>query len=62
MLRFFPGLAGAAAAFVVIKVVAPIANVVLWLEIVIYAAVFLVVAVTADRAMARYGRNRDRRG
>ena len=56
------GLAGAAAAFVVIKVVAPIESVVLWLEIVIYAAVFLVVAIAADRAMARYGRNGDRRG
>ena len=62
MLRFLPGLAGAAGAFAVIKVIAPIASVVLWLEIVIYAAVYLVVSVAADRAMVRYGRNRDRGG
>ena len=58
MLRHVPGIAGAAGALVVLKLIAPIESVSLWLEIVIYAAVYVAVAVAVDGAMARYGRNR----
>ncbi len=56
MLRFLPGLAGAACAFVALKLTAPIEIIALWLEVLIYAAVYVAVAFAADRAMARYGR------
>ena len=56
MLRFVPGVAGAACAFIALKLVAPFESVTLWLEIVVYAVVFVVAALAVDRAMARYGR------
>lgn len=58
MLRFLPGIAGAACALVILKLLAPIESVTLWLEIVIYAAVYVAVTVAVDRAMSGYGRNR----
>ena len=58
MLRFFPGIAGAAGAFAALKLVASISSLVLWLEIVIYGAVYVALAIVVDRAMARYGRRR----
>ena len=58
MLRFLPGIAGAAGAFVVLKPILPLESVPLYLEFMIYAAVYVAVTVAVDRAMARYGRNR----
>ena len=62
MVRFVPGVAAAAAALVALKLTAPIDSVALWLEVVIYAAVYLAAVVAVDRAMARYGRHRERVG
>ena len=58
MLRFLPGIAGAASAFVVLKLIAPIESIALGLEIVIFAAVYVAVTAAIDGSMARYGRNR----
>ena len=58
MLRFLPGIAGAAGAFVILKLIIPIESAELWLEVVVYAVAYMAVTVAVDRAMARYGRNR----
>ena len=58
MLRFLPGVAGAAAAFVAFKLLVPLAGASLWLEILVYAAAYIAVTVAIDRAMVGYGRNR----
>ncbi len=67
MIQFFPAISGAACAFIALKLVAPlegvahklvgpVEGVTLWLEIVIYAVVFVAVTLAIDRAMSRYGR------
>ena len=58
MLRFLPGIAGAAGAFIVLKLITPIESVALWLEVLIFAVAYVAIAVVVDGAMARYGRNR----
>ncbi len=58
MLRFLPGVAGAAGAFIALKLITLIDIVTLWPEVVIYGAAYLTVTIAADRAMVRYGRNR----
>ena len=58
MLRFLPGAAGAAGAFIVFKLIARLEFAALWIEVLIYAAVYIAVTVAVDRAMVGYGRNR----
>ena len=56
MLRFLPGIIGAACAFVALKILVILEIITLWLEVGIYAVVFIVVSLAVDRAMSRYGR------
>ena len=56
MLRFIPGVCGAACSYIALKLLAPMPDIALWLEILIYAVVFVAVAYTVDRAMSSYGR------
>ena len=56
MLRFLPGVSGAACAFVALKLIAFMEIIPLWLEIGIYAVVFIAVSLAVDQAMSRYGR------
>ncbi len=58
MFRFLPGVAGAIGAFVAFKLLVPLAGASLWVEILIFAAVYIAVTVAIDRAMVGYGRNR----
>lgn len=59
MLRFLPSTAGAAGAFVVLKLVVPLfERAPFWLEALIYAAVFFAITIALDKAMVGYGRNR----
>jgi hypothetical protein len=61
MSRFLPGIAGAAGAFIALKLISlgDIAD--LGLQIVIYVAAYVVVTVAADRAMVRYGQRHEPR-
>ncbi len=60
MLRFVPGVLGAAAAFIVHKLLTLAGEINLGLQIVIFAAAYIVATVAADRAMKRYGIGRER--
>ena len=55
LIKYFPGLAGAVVAFVVLKLVAFLTLESIALEFIIFAGVYLVVAVLLEQAMTRYG-------
>jgi len=52
-IKFVPGFIAAIVAFIVLKLVALVGS--LWLQIVVFCGVYLIVAVFAEIAMARYG-------
>ena len=54
MIRFLPGLAAAVAAFGGLKLAGWLGSA-LWLELVVFLATWMVVAVVVDRGMRRYG-------
>ena len=56
MLRFLPGLAGAAGAFIALKLIAPIISTSLLVEVIVFAVIYVVITLLIDRAMSRYGR------
>ncbi|MCI0516984.1 MAG: hypothetical protein L0Y45_04035 [Woeseiaceae bacterium] len=55
MIRFVPGLAGAALAYVALVLIRWIDNG--WVHAALFFAVYLFVAVAVDKAMTGYGRN-----
>lgn len=54
MLRFVPGLLGAIAAFVVLKLLSWVGS--LSLELLVFLGTYAAVAVSVDTALKRYGR------
>ena len=55
LIRFAPGLAAAIVAFAVLKLISWLSWASLTGEIIVFIVTYLVVAITADRAMQRYG-------
>ena len=55
LIKFLPGLAGAAVAFVALKLVALLTLGSIALEFVIFVCAYLVVAVLLEQAMTHYG-------
>jgi cation transporter-like permease len=56
LIKFVPGFIAAIVAFAVLKLVSLVGS--LWLQILVFFAVYLFVAIFAEIAMTRYGQNR----
>ena len=55
MIKFFPGLAGAAVAFVVVRLATLVTAGSIALEFLIFVCTYLIVTVLLEQAMIRYG-------
>ena len=55
VIKFLPGLIGAAVAFVAVKLVAVLALESIALEFLVFVCTYLIVAVLLEHAMTRYG-------
>jgi hypothetical protein len=56
IVRLLPGLIGAAVAFLIVQVLAAVAGLTNWEQALVFAIVYLLVTILADRAMTAYGR------